>query len=61
MPEVDDVTTHGDQLVVTGTGNVLHNVMAELARRQIIAEQLRVDQTTLDDAFLALTGRPTEN
>ena len=61
MPEVDAVTTHGDQLVVTGTGNVLHTVMAELARRQIIAEQLRVDQTTLDDAFLALTGRPTEN
>ena len=61
MPEVDDVTRTGDQLVVTGTGNVLNSVMAELARRQIIAEMLRVEQTTLDDAFLTLTGRTTEN
>ena len=61
MPEVEDVTVSGDQLVITGTGNVLHTIMSELARRQIVAEQLRVDQTTLDDAFLALTGRQTEN
>jgi ABC-2 type transport system ATP-binding protein len=61
MPEVDDVTRTGDQLVVTGTGNVLNSVMAELARHQIIAEMLRVEQTTLDDAFLALTGRATES
>jgi ABC-2 type transport system ATP-binding protein len=61
MPEVDDVTRTGDQLVVTGTGNVLNSVLAELARRQIIAEMLRIEQTTLDDAFLALTARTTEN
>ena len=61
MPEIDDVTRTGDQLVVTGTGNVLNSVMAELARRQIIAEMLRVEQTTLDEAFLTLTGRTTEN
>jgi ABC-2 type transport system ATP-binding protein len=61
MPEVKDVSKSGDQLVVTGVGNVLHSVMSELARRQIVAEQLRVDQTTLDDAFLALTGRQVES
>jgi ABC-2 type transport system ATP-binding protein len=61
IPDVEDMTMSGDQTVITGTGNVLHTVMSELARRQIVAEQLRVDQTTLDDAFLALTGSQIEN
>lgn len=46
----------GEQVVVTGTGNVLHAVTAFLARNQVIAQQLRVEQVTLDDAFVALTG-----
>ncbi len=44
-------------MVVTGTGNVLNAVISVLARNQIVAEQLRVDQTNLEDAFLELTGR----
>ena len=28
-----------------------------LARHQIVAQQLRVDQASLEDAFIALTGR----
>ena len=28
-----------------------------LARHQIVANDLRIDQATLDDAFIALTGR----
>jgi ABC-2 type transport system ATP-binding protein len=28
-----------------------------LARNQIVARQLRVEQANLEDAFLALTGR----
>jgi ABC-2 type transport system ATP-binding protein len=32
-------------------------VMSVLARNQIVAEQLRVEQADLEDAFLALTGR----
>jgi ABC-2 type transport system ATP-binding protein len=31
-----------------------------LARNQIVAHQLRVDQASLEDAFLALTGRHPE-
>jgi ABC-2 type transport system ATP-binding protein len=57
LPEVTEVTRAGDQIVVTGVGNVLHALISLLARNQIIAEQLRVDQVTLDDAFVALTGR----
>jgi ABC-2 type transport system ATP-binding protein len=61
LPEVTDVTHHGTQTVVTGTGNVLHAVTALLARDRIVAADLRVEQASLDDAFVALTGRPIDN
>ena len=57
LPEVTKVTRHGDQMVVTGTGNLVYAVTAVLARHQIIAAELRVEQANLDDAFVALTGR----
>ncbi|BCJ48462.1 multidrug ABC transporter ATP-binding protein [Actinoplanes ianthinogenes] len=57
LPEVVSVQRAGHQLVVTGTGNVLLAVTGVLAREQITAGDLRVEQTTLDDAFVALTGR----
>jgi ABC-2 type transport system ATP-binding protein len=57
LPEVTGVHRAGAQIVVTGKGNVLHAVTSLLARNQIIALDLRVEQTTLDDAFVALTGR----
>ncbi|MDI5976414.1 ABC transporter ATP-binding protein [Amycolatopsis magusensis] len=61
LPEVRHVDRQGGQVVITGTGNVLHAVTSVLARRQIIAGELRVEQTTLDDAFVALTGRKLED
>jgi len=57
LPEVTSVTRHGSQVVVTGTGNLVHAVTSVLARNQIIAAELRVEQASLDDAFVALTGR----
>jgi ABC-2 type transport system ATP-binding protein len=57
LPEVTDVARHGGQVVVTGTGNLVHAVTAVLARNQIIAAELRVEQASLEDAFVALTGR----
>jgi ABC-2 type transport system ATP-binding protein len=57
LPEVTALTRSGRQIVVTGNGNLLHAVTSVLARNQIIAADLRVEQTTLDDAFVALTGR----
>jgi ABC-2 type transport system ATP-binding protein len=57
LPEVTGVSRHGGQVVVTGTGNLVHAVTAVLARNQIIAAELRVEQASLDDAFVALTGR----
>ncbi|OLF11333.1 ABC transporter ATP-binding protein [Actinophytocola xanthii] len=61
LPEVTSVERAGSQLVVTGTGNLLHAVTTVLARNQVIAADLRVDQTSLDDAFVALTGRSIDS
>jgi ABC-2 type transport system ATP-binding protein len=60
LDEVTSVTRQGQQVLVTGTGNVLHAVTATLARHQIVALDLRVEQANLDDAFVALTGHPIE-
>jgi ABC-2 type transport system ATP-binding protein len=59
LAEVSAVQRKGSQIVVTGTGNVVHSVTSLLARRQIIAEELRVDQRTLEDAYLELTSGTT--
>ncbi|HTS96430.1 MAG TPA: ABC transporter ATP-binding protein [Streptosporangiaceae bacterium] len=55
LPDVTSVTHRGDVVVVTGTGDALNAVTSVLARNQIIARQLRVEQASLEDAFLALT------
>ncbi|MFI5488025.1 ABC transporter ATP-binding protein [Micromonospora echinaurantiaca] len=61
LPEVTGVHRTGRQVVVTGTGDVLHAVTSVLARNQIVAADLRLEQSTLDDAFVELTGhRPAE-
>jgi ABC-2 type transport system ATP-binding protein len=57
LAEVRSVERSGSQLVVTGTGNLLLAVATVLARHQITVGDLRVEQTSLEDAFVALTGR----
>ncbi|GIJ07531.1 ABC transporter ATP-binding protein [Micromonospora andamanensis] len=57
LPQVSAVTRSGSQVVVTGTDDMLHAVTSVLARHQIIAADLRLEQATLDDAFVELTGR----
>jgi ABC-2 type transport system ATP-binding protein len=60
LPHVTGVTRHSGQIVVTGTAEVLHEVTSTLARANIVAHDLRIDQASLDDAFITLTGRPLE-
>jgi len=57
LPDVTSVIHRGDVVVVTGNSNALNAVTSVLARHQIQAQQLRVEQASLEDAFLALTGR----
>ena len=57
LPEVTDVENTADRWRVTGRGQLLSSVAGALARAQVVAEDLRVDQRTLDDAFVTFTGR----
>jgi ABC-2 type transport system ATP-binding protein len=57
LPEVRSIERSGSLVVVTGTGNLIHAVTSVLAQRQVVANDLRVDQANLDDAYLALTAR----
>ncbi|MFI6510573.1 ABC transporter ATP-binding protein [Streptosporangium sp. NPDC050855] len=57
LPEVSRVTRRGEFVVVNGNDNALNAVTAVLARNQIVAERLRVEQASLEDAFVELTGR----
>jgi ABC-2 type transport system ATP-binding protein len=57
LPEVTHLTRSTEEVMVTGTTNVLGAVTAALARDNIVAEQLRVERTSLEDAFVALTGQ----
>jgi ABC-2 type transport system ATP-binding protein len=54
---VTDVSHSGDQVTVSGTGNLAHVVTLALVQKQIVPNDLRIEQASLDDAFLALTGR----
>jgi ABC-2 type transport system ATP-binding protein len=58
LPGVSGVTRTGDQVVVTGRGDFATAVTAALARHQLLVADLRIGRRTLDDAFIALTGRP---
>jgi ABC-2 type transport system ATP-binding protein len=55
LADVTAVTRHGQQLEVTGTGNLLGVVITALTRAGVVAEELRVEQANLEDAFVALT------
>ncbi len=57
LPEVLSVHHNGPQIVVTGTGNVVHAVTSLLAQRRVVAEDLRIEQDSLEDAYLTLTNR----
>lgn len=64
LAEVVSAESSGRHLVVTGTGNLLLSVTNVLAKEQITAEDLKLEQASLEDAFVALTGRriiPEEN
>ncbi len=56
LPEVGKVRRQGSRVEVVGTGNLLHAVSSVLAVHQIVAADLRVEQASLDDAFVRLTG-----
>lgn len=56
---VERVEHSGATVTVTGTGPLLARVASALAAHDAAPDDLGVTRTSLEDAFLALTGRPT--
>jgi ABC-2 type transport system ATP-binding protein len=60
LDAVGDVVEHPDGvLAVRGTGNVVQDVMVALAAAGVRPDDLRVHRSTLEDAFVRLTGADT--
>ncbi len=58
LPDVTDVARRGDVVTVTGSGDLVSAVASALATRGVVAQRLHVDQSSLEDVFVALTGQP---
>ncbi|MFV2083749.1 MULTISPECIES: ABC transporter ATP-binding protein [Micromonosporaceae] len=56
LPQVTAVTIEGREVVVDGGAELFFAVAAALSRHGVTPRELRLQQATLDDAFLALTG-----
>jgi ABC-2 type transport system ATP-binding protein len=54
---VESMARHGEAVEIRGTGPVLALVASELVAHEIVPLDLRVERPTVEDAFLALTGR----
>jgi ABC-2 type transport system ATP-binding protein len=61
LPGVTAVSRHNAQVTVTGIGDFASAVTAELARRQVLVADLRIEGRSLDSAYVALTGRSMES
>jgi ABC-2 type transport system ATP-binding protein len=57
LPGVVAAARHGATVEVTGTADFASAVTAELARRQVMLADLRIEGRSLDSAYVALTGR----
>ncbi len=55
LPGVEGVLRRGEMVEITGADDAVHSVTSFLAQRQIIAHELRIEQNSLEDAYLALT------
>jgi ABC-2 type transport system ATP-binding protein len=53
---VGAVSRDGQRVTINGTGDLIAIVMTELARRHVVPMQTRVHQSSLDDAFVAMTN-----
>jgi ABC-2 type transport system ATP-binding protein len=58
VPNVTSVQRNKDEVVVIGNGTVLLHAAAALLERGLEPADLRVEQPTLEDVFLRLTGGP---
>jgi ABC-2 type transport system ATP-binding protein len=57
LPEVTGVQRQGHQVTVTGTGELVSPVILALAAAGVTATGVKLDSSSLEDAFVKLTGK----
>jgi ABC-2 type transport system ATP-binding protein len=57
LPEVTGLERAGQRVVVTGTGELVNAVILTLAAAGVTALDVRLDSSSLEDAFVRLTGK----
>jgi ABC-2 type transport system ATP-binding protein len=60
LPGVREIHRSGEHIAVTGTGDFASAVTGALARHHVLVADLRLEQRSLDEAYVALTGRTFE-
>lgn len=58
LPDVTALSRDRDEITVSGTGSFVASVVVALSDRGVVPTELRLEQVTLEDAFVELTGRP---
>ena len=56
LPEVTRVEREGQHVTVTGTGELVNTVILALATAGVTARDAQLDSSSLEDAFVKLTG-----
>jgi ABC-2 type transport system ATP-binding protein len=57
LPEVTEIERDGRHVVATGTGELVNAVLFALAGSGVTAHGVQLDSSTLEDAFVRLTGK----
>ena len=57
LPEVGSVERDGKHVTVTGSGELVNAVILALAAAGVTARDVQLDSSSLEDAFVRLTGR----
>jgi ABC-2 type transport system ATP-binding protein len=57
LPEVTRLGREGQHVVVTGTGELVNAVILTLAAAGVTARDVQLDSSSLEDAFVKLTGQ----
>ena len=57
LPEVSGLEREGQHVVVTGTGELVNVVILTLAAAGVAARDVQLDSSSLEDAFVKLTGK----
>jgi len=57
LPEVSGVEHHGRRVQVSGSGDLVNAVIQALTAAGVAAHDVELSSTTLEDAFVKLTGR----